>query len=216
MASGLPGEHGIRQGLGWILAQATLLIDAEGLEQSAQEIGSEDDGCPRSDERLRRGTAVSNRNRRVLDGGQLAIGPYTERGVVRLNQVGILSRILILVDDREDVALQSQTDRIAATGGKRRAVDGLKAVGSDAEHRDRIGARVDSEQKCAFRIDNQILVGIERAEGKGAVKDADSAGWRTAKESRLSTAVILEGKNGIAGGAVALEPDYIRNSCAPG
>src|SRR5438105_15090853 len=107
MATGLPGEHEIRQGLGQILAQAALFIDAERLEQPTQKIGSEDDGSLRSNQRLRMRASVSHRYRGVLDRGQLTIGPHSELGVVGLKQFGILGRYLCSIDERHASALHT-------------------------------------------------------------------------------------------------------------
>src|SRR5579862_7869819 len=99
----------------------------------------------------------------MLDGAQGAIWPHAESRVIGLNQVVILGRVLIFVDDDKEIALQAQAYGITSARGKGRAIDGLKAVRSDAEYGNGIGARVHGEQQRALRIDNQVLVGVERA-----------------------------------------------------
>jgi len=60
-------------------------------------------------------------------------------------------------------------------------------------------------------IGNEVLVGIERTQGEGAIVDANPARQRTAQKRGCSGAVVLEGQNRITSGAVALQPDDIRN-----
>src|SRR5579862_4203700 len=107
MATSFAGEYGIRQRLRQILAQNAILVDPERLQKPSKEIRSKQEWTLKSGQGLRRRTVVSDRHSGVFDRDQLAIRQYTKRGVVRQNQVGVLSWILVLIHNRKDVAFQA-------------------------------------------------------------------------------------------------------------
>jgi hypothetical protein len=110
---------------------------------------------------------------------------------------------LIFIDDREDIVLQTQAYGIRAARRKEGAIYRYQVpIRLYMKHRHRVRAGVYSEQHRATGIFNEILIGIERTEGKTGIVNPDAAG-RSRTEKYWAGSEVKPVRR-IAGGAVAL------------
>jgi len=180
-----------------------MFVEAEGLQKPAEEIRPEHEVASRRDQGLCGRTAVSDGHRRVLNRCQLAVWPDAEGSVIRELQVRVLSRVLILIDEREDIIRCPDAYQIDPSRGKRRPCDGFQAaVRMNAEDRNTIRTRVHCEQQRTCGFDREVLVRIECPQAERSIEYANSADGGTGKKHRAPAAGLVENQNEIRRGPV--------------